>query len=286
MTWPAHVSSVRAVTKPASVIVRARNEAPTIERVLTSLHRQTVPPEVIVIDSGSTDGTAEIARHWCDRLIEIPPERFTYGYALNVGAMTAAAPFHFALSAHCVVDRADWIERSLAHYQRADVAATNGLQGPPGASAPFYQDAAHARDNPYFGFSNHASSWRAEVWQEFPFDEQLDYAEDKEWAMRVLQAGWVIVFDPHLDVDMSHVWRSGAVEYYRRQKRAVKALGTFASLPPYSLRHAVQEWWQEPGDRRPPWRRRLNPVRAAGLAGKYQGHRELRRRLTTPSAGP
>ncbi len=270
----------------ASVIVRARNEALTIERVLSSVRGQTVPAEVVVVDSGSTDGTTDIARRWCDRLIEIPPERFSYGRALNIGARAATAPFHFALSAHCVVDRADWIERSLTHYRRADVAATNGLQGPPGASGTFYQDAAHARENPYVGFSNHASSWRAEVWEAFPFDEGLDYAEDKEWARRVLGAGWVIAFDPALDVDMSHVWRNGAVEYYRRQKRAVKALSTFTSLPPYALSDVVRDWWSEPADPRPPWRRRLNPVRAAGLLGKYQGHRDLRRGVTTPSGGP
>lgn len=284
--WPAHVGSLRLVKAQASVIVRSRNEVRTIESVLSSLRRQTVPVEVIVVDSGSTDGTTEVARRWCDRLIEMPPERFTYGYALNAGARAAAAPFHFALSAHCVVDRMDWVERSLSHYQRADVAATNGVQGTPGRAAVFYQDAAQAQADPYVGFTNHASSWRGEVWQQFPFDETLDYAEDKEWAMRVLRAGWVIAFDPDLDVDMSHVWRNGAIEYYQRQKRTVQALDSFTALPPYTLGHCLHDWWDEPGDDRPPWRRRLNPIRAAGLIGKYQGHRRLRRELTTPSVSP
>ncbi len=266
----------------ASVVIRVLDEARRLERLLPRLSGH----EVIVVDSGSTDGTIEVARRLCDRLIEIPAAEFSYGYALNVGASAAGSPFHFALSAHCVVDREDWIERSLAHYRRPDVAATNGLQAPPGTGALVYQDAAAARRNPYAGFTNHASSWRAEVWRAFPFDERLEYAEDKEWALRVLDAGWVIVFDPALDVDMSHVWRNGAIEYYRRQKKAVKALGRFTSLPPYTLRHWLRDWWVEPGDQRPPWRRRLSPVRAAGLLGKYQGHRHVRRRLTTPSAGP
>lgn len=268
---------------PASVIVRAKNEARHIEAALASLRRQTVEPEVIVVDSGSTDGTVDIARRWCDRLIELPPERFTYGRALNIGAEAATSPFHFALSAHCVADRPDWVERSLAHYRRDDVAATAGLQGAPGPGGILYQDAAHARANPFVGLSNHASSWRAELWQQFPFDEQLEYAEDKHWALRVLAAGWVIVLDPALDVDMSHVWRSGAREFYRRRRKAVSVIGRFAPLPPYGLADCLRDWWHEPGDPRPAWRRRLNPVRAAGLLGGYHGHRQVRRRLPGPA---
>ena len=37
-----------------------------------------------------------------DRLIEISPEEFTFGHALNLGAEAASAPIHFALSSHCL----------------------------------------------------------------------------------------------------------------------------------------------------------------------------------------
>lgn len=62
---------------------------------------------------------------------------------------------------------------------------------------PFFQDFSHARANPHWGFSNHASSWRG-VWSDFPFDEQIGYADDKEWAIRVLAAGRRLVFDTEL----------------------------------------------------------------------------------------
>jgi rhamnosyltransferase len=163
----------------ASVIVRCRDEAPTIERTLLSLRRQTVRSEIVVVDSGSMDGTLEIARRLGDVTIEIPAFDFTYGYALNVGARAAKAPVHFALSAHCFAERPDWIERSLAHYEDSRVAATNGIatfaDGRP-VRETFLQDAAHARGNARWGFSNHASSWRVEVWRRFPFDEALVYA--------------------------------------------------------------------------------------------------------------
>jgi glycosyltransferase involved in cell wall biosynthesis len=267
------------VTPAASVIVRAKNEERSIVRTLESLREQTVVPEIIVIDSGSTDRTVEVARGLCDRLIEIPAERFSYGYALNLGAREAAAPVHFALSAHCAAGRRDWIERSLAHYGRADVAGTNG-PWPSAAEEPprlLVQDIEHARANPHLGFSNHASSWRATVWERFPFNEELRYAEDKEWALRVLKAGWVIVSDPDLGVDMSHVWSGGYAELYRRQKRAAQEVRRFTSAE-YTLGDMAEEWWRRgPGERRSRARRLLNPLRLTGLAGKYHGHHWPRR---------
>lgn len=265
----------------ASVVVRAKNEARAIERTFRALRRQTVPVEIVVVDSGSKDGTLEIARRWSDRLIEIPASSFTYGFSANVGAAAATAPFHFCLSAHCFPGRDDWVERSLRHYERADVAATNGIQSFPDGSAVeevFYQDAAHARGNLLWGFSNHASSWRAEVWREHPFDARLSSSEDREWAQRVTEAGWVIAYDPELWVDLSHQWNGGALFQYRRKRMETRGLAEFAPLPPYRARDALREWRAPPDDRHSALFHRLNYRRMAGILGKYRGLAPTRRR--------
>ncbi|MGW0860361.1 bifunctional polysaccharide deacetylase/glycosyltransferase family 2 protein [Streptomyces sp. NPDC002690] len=49
------------VTRPVSVVVPAYNEKECIAGTLTSLAASTHPIEIIVVDDGSTDGTAEIA---------------------------------------------------------------------------------------------------------------------------------------------------------------------------------------------------------------------------------
>ncbi|MET9758657.1 bifunctional polysaccharide deacetylase/glycosyltransferase family 2 protein [Streptomyces sp. NPDC006372] len=50
-----------AVTRPVSVVVPAYNEKECIANTLDSLARSTHPIEIIVVDDGSTDGTADIA---------------------------------------------------------------------------------------------------------------------------------------------------------------------------------------------------------------------------------
>jgi rhamnosyltransferase len=266
-----------------SVIIRAKDEAATIERALRALRDQTVDLELVVVDSGSTDGTLEIARRWCDRLIEIPPERFTFGGALNRGAEAASAPVHFALSAHCVCERRDWIERSLAYYDRPDVAATNGASRYPDQHPlreTFYQDAAAARAHPLWGFSNHAASWRAAVWEEFRFNESMAACEDKEWSWRVLGAGWLIAYDPLLCVSTTHRERSGLRAYFKRVERESRELAAHGAFPPFGLRDAFDEWWDGyPEDSRyPPVLHRANYYRAAEITAKYIGGRRGRNR--------
>ncbi|MFE0729709.1 bifunctional polysaccharide deacetylase/glycosyltransferase family 2 protein [Streptomyces antibioticus] len=57
-----------AVTRPVSVIVPAYNEKECIANTLASLAKSTHPIEILVVDDGSTDGTARIAREAADRL--------------------------------------------------------------------------------------------------------------------------------------------------------------------------------------------------------------------------
>lgn len=268
-------------TPPASVIVRCRDERETLIRTLTTLREQTSRPEIIVVDSGSIDGSLDVARRLGDRVVEMAPEAFTYGRSLNIGAGAASTPIHFALSAHCFAPT-HWVERALALYEdHADVAAVNGIQtfsdGSP-VTSTFLQDAAHARADPWWGFSNHASSWRASVWADFPFDESMDYAEDREWAWRVTAAGWRIAYDPRLWVDMSHSWK-GTRNLFTRQRRGSRAIASFASTPRYTLRDLRRDWWSDiPDDRHSAMAHRwLNVGRLAGLAGRYVGDREASR---------
>ena len=264
----------------ASVIVRTSNSEPVVGAVLDDLARQTVRPEVVVVDSGSTDGTRALVAGRCDRLIELPREGYRPGRALNAGASEASAPIHFAVSSHCRLLRDDWIERGLALYEDERVAGINGSDRTPDLrplTGRYVQTAEDMVRRPFWGFSNHASSWRAAVWRSFRFSEELVTAEDKEWALRVLRSGWTLAYHPDLLVDQSHRWRHGAREFYRRSRLETYVLGRVVDLPPYGAADLVREWWRPPDPRTSLLRLRLSPRRMAGLAGGWAGRRQARR---------
>jgi rhamnosyltransferase len=260
----------------ASIVIRARDEAGAIGRTLDALAAQPVAHEVIVVDSGSRDGTPAIARERGARVLELPAERFTFGRALNLGAAEAGAPVVVALSAHAVPRDPGWLGRLVAWFGDDTVACAYGeVRGPDGAllRGAVRQDAAMLERNPYWGYSNSAGGFRADLWRERPFREDLPGTEDREWSLWALRGGRVCVLDPALAVEHDHSGEPlGAA--FRRYKREHGGFAMFLpDLPPYRLRDAVREWWSDQGWHRSRARARLDPRRMARLAGKWRGRR-------------
>jgi rhamnosyltransferase len=260
-----------------SVLIRTKDEAPSIGKLLDLLAAQKVEggAEVIVVDSGSTDGTTEIARDRVDRLIEIPAESFTFGRALNLGADAARSPVVVALSAHAFPYDDGWLERLLGHFRDARVAcATGALAGPDNAplSGPVQQDLALAQSNPYWGYSNAAGAFRTDLWRERPFREELPGTEDKEWAWHWLSRGKVAVLSPDLVVDHSHD-RDPLLDCYRRARREWEGFAAYLPLAPLSLFGLARVWWTDRSFYPSSWRARRDPWRAAALLGQWAGRR-------------
>jgi rhamnosyltransferase len=265
----------------ASVIVRAKDEAADIERCLLRVRAQSVDVELLVVDSGSTDGTLDIARRHADRVIEIAPEAFTFGGALNTGAAAASAPVHVAISAHCFLERDDWVERAVAHFEDPQVAGAfgirTGLDGRPLEQAERVSGPG-PRSVPYWGFTNHASAWRAATWQQLPMDETLGACEDREWFWRALAHGWAFVADPALWVSAAHRREAGIPALYRRTRKEAAALSEISGRDDFDTAAALRAWWSDlrPGGR-PPMVQRLNYLRATEIAGRWAGERAVRR---------
>ncbi|GAA3172072.1 glycosyltransferase [Blastococcus jejuensis] len=273
-------------TPRISVIVRAKDKVDTIGETLAALRRQSVAAEVIVVDSGSTDGTLAVAGQWADRVIEIPAHSFSYGGALNVGAEAAGAPVHAALSAHCVPESVTWLEDSLRRYERTDVAATNAaLVSPLGVpiADTYLQTLEDVVVDPTWGFSNHASTWRADVWADLPFREDLGACEDKEWSWRVLAAGWTIAYGPELGAPMAHRRSAGLRPLYERITREAQAMVSLGAAEPLGGRGALRAWWSSfpSPSRKPTFVRRASPYRMVELVGAWRGSR-----LATELPGP
>lgn len=263
----------------ASVIVRCKDEAPVIERALRSLREQTVETEIVLVDSGSTDGSVDLARPHCDQVIRLSPEEFSFGGALNVGAAQASAAVLFALSAHCVAADPLWVETALEHYADERVAATCGLVMEPNGEwmqrpRPVTFDDVRA-DPHYWGLSNHASSWRRSTWEQHPFDATLTACEDKEWMWRVMLAGWTVVADPRLVVASDHRRAAGLRSLWAREVAEHAAIAAMLDFPIPSTAQVATAWWGRfpwPSPR-PRWQRRFSPWRTTELLAGYVGDR-------------
>jgi rhamnosyltransferase len=268
-----------------SVVIRAKNEAADIGRVIELVQAQTLARdrgvEVIVVDSGSTDGTPDIARAAGTTLIEIPAATFTYGGSLNTGCAAARGEVIVALSAHAFPKDEHWLGRVAGCFDDERVAAVCGATfGPDGdpLRGRVVQDLALAQRNPFWGYSNAAGAFRADLWRARPWREDMPGTEDKEWAWYWLERGYVTVVDPTLEVDHDH-FRDPPLSLFTRARREAAGHSMFQDLPPYTAGDLVREWWTDQGGRKNMLRARLSPRRVAQLTGTYVGHKEgVRRR--------
>lgn len=104
----------------ATVVVPTWNGVERLAALLASLARQTVPHEVIVVDNGSTDGTASFVRerHPRVRVLELPTNE-GFSRPVNLGARAADGEVIVLVNDDCVCD--DRFVEALAH--RVDAAA-------------------------------------------------------------------------------------------------------------------------------------------------------------------
>ena len=111
-----------------SVIIRCLNEECHLPKLLDSIARQTMKAEVIVVDSGSTDKTVEIARSRAARVIHIKPEDFSFGRALNFGARNTSGDVLVMASAHTYPVHDNWLELLTKPFEDSTVALVYGSQ--------------------------------------------------------------------------------------------------------------------------------------------------------------
>src|SRR4051794_11801280 len=110
------------------VVIRARNEARWIGETLAALcdPAALAPRQIVVVDSGSTDGTQAIVKRFPVLLLQIAPEDFTYGYALNLGVSSAESEIVATLSAHSLPASSGWLRNLLKPFASPRVAGVYG----------------------------------------------------------------------------------------------------------------------------------------------------------------
>jgi len=226
--------SVRKQKLPrVSIVIRAFNEEKHIGRLLAAIRKQTVRnPEVILVDSGSTDKTLAIARPYRVRVVHIKPKDFTFGRSLNVGIAAARGDVVVLASAHVLPMHNDWLANLVAPFGDAKVALAYGKQR--GTKDSKFSETQHwlrwypGRSNfdQAHGYCNNANAAiRRRVWKQNPFDEELTGLEDLAWGSWARQTGYKIAYVANAGVLHLHDEDSAQiVNRHRREAIAMKQI--------------------------------------------------------------
>jgi rhamnosyltransferase len=216
----------------ATLIIRTYNEAKHLGALLQSVAVQKVasgrPIDVIVVDSGSQDGTDTIALESGAHVLGIAKESFSYGRALNLGCAAAEGEFLVVISGHCLPDNENWLEELLKPFSDPSVAMTYGRQV--GDNSTKFSEARvyekyYPEKRPSQGpaFCNNANAAvRRSIWRRFRYDEELTGLEDVELGRRVVSAGFRIDYAPRAVV--RHIHDETWPQVRRRYEREAIAL--------------------------------------------------------------
>jgi glycosyltransferase involved in cell wall biosynthesis len=216
-----------------SIIIRAYNEELHIGRLLEGIRHQTVQDvETILVDSGSTDSTVEIAESYGAHIVRIAPEEFTFGRSLNYGIREASCEFIVIASAHVYPVYPDWLAALLHPLLDGQVALSYGKQRAP-VSAKFSEKQIFHQWYPELGkphqetaFCNNANAAiRRSLWERNPYDETLTGLEDLAWAKWAREQGSEISYVAEAEVVHIHQETPrGVFNRYRREAMAYKRI--------------------------------------------------------------
>lgn len=197
------------------VVLRAVREQQTDRRV-----------ELLVCDSGSTDGSIAVAAAAGARVLTIAPRDFSHGTTRNLLAREARGAHVVFLTQDAVPATPRWLDALLGAFAAApDVALAFGPYVPrPSATATTARDLEAFFDGParvdrldateraiaarellgprgFFTDANGAVARAA--WERVPFRD-VPYAEDQQLAIDMLRAGYAKAYVPEAAVEHSH----------------------------------------------------------------------------------
>jgi rhamnosyltransferase len=219
------------LAETVSVVIPTFNAGPGFEELLRKLDAQEgdFEREVVVVDSGSTDGTAELAARHGAILHSVSKASFDHGATRDLGVSLSSGEY-VALTVQDAMPLDErWLAAMVENLQNdGRIAAVYGRHVPrPDAGvmtralvgnlavADTERREQEIRDTTQYlsmppahkrriaAFDNVSSCLRRQVWEEVPFGE-ADFAEDLRWGKNVVEAGYTIVYEPRSVVVHSH----------------------------------------------------------------------------------
>ena len=156
-----------------SIVIRCLNEEQHIGKLLDSIFIQTIEnPEVIVVDSGSTDNSLSIISRYPVTLLSIEPRNYSFGKSRNKGCNESTKDIILIASAHVLPTNSKWIEKMIKPFSDPKVALTYGKQRGDEytkfsehqvLSKWFPEQSNSTQENPFCNNAN--SSFRKNLWE-------------------------------------------------------------------------------------------------------------------------
>ena len=272
-----------------SIIIRAYNEEQHLGKLLEGISQQTISdPEVIVVDSGSSDNTPQIGRRFGAKVLQITPQDFTFGRSLNLGISQAQHEYIVIASAHVYPVYPDWIEKLLYPFHDDKIALSYGKQsgfaGSKYAEKQIFHQWYPDQSNPHqeHPFCNNANAAiRRSLWVDHPYDETLSGLEDLAWAKWATEQGYALSYVA--DAEVVHVHREtprGVYNRYRREAMAFKRIFPQERFGVWDLFRLVcsniaSDWFQAANEKE--LSRQLGEIvwfRWMQFWGTFQGYRQ------------
>jgi arabinofuranan 3-O-arabinosyltransferase len=250
-----------------TVVVPTRNSARTVEACLRSIKAQSVPVTVVVVDNGSSDGTAHLTGEMADLVLEAGPERSAQR---NLGAHARPAPIVGFIDSDMIL-APDVVEQSVVALEGPSGTVPGGNPAavvvPERTIGEGYWSQVRAFERSFYVGSDDVEAARFYRWDVFEslggFDEGLTGCEDWDLTIRARQLGPVVRIEAMIDHD------EGQVRYFD----ACRKKGYYAEgLRRFTLKHGAGTMGKAAFDR--PYlhkpRALLNPL-GAGLVALKAG---------------
>jgi rhamnosyltransferase len=215
-----------------SIIMRSFNEAWALKDTLPALTAQDFKNwELIVIDSGSTDGSQDLIRAAQPaHFVQITPKEYNPSRVMNQGMRLAKSEFGIFINADATPQGTNWLRPLVNVLQNPKTAACFGRQIPrPDCLAVFANDYDRC-----FGPNRESAKWehffsmvssglRKVVWSKRGFREDLQYAEDDEYTRWCKAQGYAVVYVPESVAMHSHNYTPE--QSYKRAFGDARAIG-------------------------------------------------------------
>ena len=216
-----------------SLVVRAKNEAKHLPRLIAGIEAQNLQPhECILVDSGSTDRTRSIAEAAGWQVVQIDPADFTFGRSLNYGCQAATGDILVLLSAHVYPVRIDHLKKMVEAVDMSHDVVVYGRQ----VGNETTQFSEHVIMSQWFpadrisdqghAFTNNANAALSQkLWSKFRYNELLTGLEDIDFTARVLTAGGSVAYVHEAPVVHVHEENFASIRTrYLREARAYKQI--------------------------------------------------------------